>query len=184
VKHTQGFTLIEVLVAIALLAAAVTLSYRGLSAVIDNSGHLNERVDEARELDRLFANMERDLLHRLPAGVRNAALTGGNASGTVSFALLTQVADERGGWVSMMRRYEWDSARQRLELVSLPDPPPGKDTPPTREMLFEKVDAMQLRFLDNERNWRDAWAGTPYPRAVEVSLQLGPTQARRIFRVP
>ncbi|CAB3778864.1 PulJ/GspJ family protein [Pararobbsia alpina] len=61
----SGFTLIEMLVAIALLAVVAVLSYRGLDAMVRSRATLTAHMSSERAMSQLFAQMSVD--------VRNAA---------------------------------------------------------------------------------------------------------------
>lgn len=56
-----GFTLLELLIAVALLAVLAVLSWRGLSSVIDTSDRLSREGDELRALTVAFAQIDEDL---------------------------------------------------------------------------------------------------------------------------
>jgi general secretion pathway protein J len=58
--QTRGFTLIEMLVAVALLSVLALLSWRGLDAVISARTWLTEQTDEARAIHLAFGQIERD----------------------------------------------------------------------------------------------------------------------------
>src|ERR1700748_611680 len=64
-RSAAGFTLIEMLVAIALLAVVAVLSYRGLDAILRSREALTAHMSSERAMSQLFAQMSVD--------VRNAA---------------------------------------------------------------------------------------------------------------
>ncbi|MGB5806210.1 PulJ/GspJ family protein, partial [Castellaniella sp.] len=86
--HAQrGFTLIEVLVALVLLALLGLISWRGLDAVHRVSERLDARAEETLSLVRALGQVERDLRRHAGADVLPAwqAAVGGPASPGLSF---------------------------------------------------------------------------------------------------
>jgi general secretion pathway protein J len=62
-KHThRGFTLAEVLVALALLALLATMSWRGVSSMAEAKQSADARVNETLRLGTVLAQWEQDLL--------------------------------------------------------------------------------------------------------------------------
>ena len=182
-RTAGGFTLIEVLVAIALVAAAVTLSYRALTAVIGGAEHLGERIDVARDIDRLFTRIERDCLHHLPSTVRGAWMSGNNRSGRAFFGLATLRPDEQGDFRSQQVEYRHEG--DTLYLITRDDPELVGDKPPRREALFKTVERFEVQFMDLTQEWIDDWEDgmAAYPLAIKVSLRTGNQDAERIFVV-
>ena len=61
-----GFTLIEMLVAIALMALMGVVCWRGLAFVANQRSAIEDQSVELAQLVRAFAQIERDLAERLP----------------------------------------------------------------------------------------------------------------------
>jgi general secretion pathway protein J len=61
-----GFTLIEVLVAITLLAVLAMMAWRGLDMVVSNRGRVEKGTADAERVLRTLAQVERDLAQRVP----------------------------------------------------------------------------------------------------------------------
>lgn len=73
----QGFTLIEVLVALTLMALVSLISWRGLDAVQRTGEHLDDRAEETLSLLRVLGQIERDIvLHAGPDILPGPAATG------------------------------------------------------------------------------------------------------------
>jgi len=66
-RHTvpRGFTLLETLIALAILAVISTLGYRAVSALVDSEAQLTSESLRWRTLDALFARLESDLRQAL-----------------------------------------------------------------------------------------------------------------------
>src|SRR5204862_4045100 len=64
--NARGFTLIEMLVAIGLMALMALLCWRGLVYVADQRGTVEREATDLSQLMRAFAQIERDLAERVP----------------------------------------------------------------------------------------------------------------------
>lgn len=173
-SREHGFTLIEVLVAIALSAAAMTLSYRALSAVLSGSDVLNRRLDAARDLDRLFARIEREMLTRLP-GVPYQSVSGGP-----EHLVIENLATGPDGTGRPQ------SSEYRLDQHTLVLTTRVGHFPPRREVLFDAVRGFELRFLSPSRRWQLQWSAEDLglPRAVELRIAVGEDEVTRVFALP
>ena len=65
--HARGFTLIEMLVAIALLAVIALLSWRGLDATIRGRDDIASNLAQTRLLGRYFSQLQFDLMNLVTA---------------------------------------------------------------------------------------------------------------------
>jgi general secretion pathway protein J len=72
---TRGFTLIEIVVALAILAVVALLAYRATAAMTDGEARLAAESEQWRTLDRFFARIESDMREAVPRGSRHGAAT-------------------------------------------------------------------------------------------------------------
>ena len=176
-----GFTLLELLVALAILALFSILGYRAVASLTSAEEKLTTETEQWRTLDMLFNRLEADVRRALPRTVR----TGGsieppwvsvtNADGNTEFRF------SRAGPEFAL---EPDSAGQRIayrlrdgavEVVYWPmlDTAPGIQ--PTAYPLAEGIQRFHVSCLDASGVWREQWlvAGdSPLPRAIRVELTL------------
>ncbi|HZI83072.1 MAG TPA: prepilin-type N-terminal cleavage/methylation domain-containing protein, partial [Casimicrobiaceae bacterium] len=68
----RGFTLIEVLIAVAIVALLSLLGYRALAALSDSEEKLSTEATRWRTLDLFFARLEGDLRQAIPRPARLA----------------------------------------------------------------------------------------------------------------
>jgi prepilin-type N-terminal cleavage/methylation domain-containing protein len=66
----RGFTLLEVLLALAIMATLAITGYRALSGMIDSEQQITRERERWRDLDLFFARFEYDLGHVLPRAYR------------------------------------------------------------------------------------------------------------------
>lgn len=96
----KGFTLVEMLVAIGLMALMAVICWRGLAYVADQRATVAREAGEIAELVRTFAQMERDLAERVP----NGALPAPGAPSALPLALGVSVI-ERGAEALEVTRF-------------------------------------------------------------------------------
>jgi len=82
-NKTRGFTLVEMLVAIGLMALMAILCWRGLVYVAEQRATVTREAMDLSRIVRAFAQMERDLAERVP----NAALPTGGAPSELPLAV-------------------------------------------------------------------------------------------------
>jgi general secretion pathway protein J len=178
---SSGFTLIEVLIAIAVFATASALAWGGLNAVIRARDALQREQQSFARIVRLVGTLERDLRAAVGRPVRGnfnepvAALRG-----DAEHLELTRIgyASPRAEPRSNLERvlYELDGRKlQRGRYVAL-DRAPGST--PVIEELHDQVQSFRLRFLDVDGRWLDRWPPQErgqldaMPRAIEVRVSL------------
>jgi len=195
----KGFTLLELLVALAIFALVAVTAYAGLAAVLDTDEALDEHSRDLRELQLAMQLLHRDLLQLSDRPIRDeygdvqpALVAGGSAD-----ALITLT---RSGWANPTDRVRSDLARvsygldgDRLVRAVWPQLDRVAGSEPLRAELFSGVQTVDLRFLDDEGQWQDTWPpltvtpGVPpgLPRAVELVIsheRWG--RIRRLIRLP
>src|ERR1700752_1218814 len=66
----NGFTLLEVLVALAIMATLAVTGYQALSGMLQGEQRVSSERQRWRDLDLFFARLEYDLSHGLPRAYR------------------------------------------------------------------------------------------------------------------
>lgn len=115
----RGFTLIEVLVALVLMALVSLISWRGLEAVQHTGERLDDRAEETLSLLRVLGQIERDiLLHAgegvLP-GVASAAASGPTPANTLMPPGIAWSADAGLGLVRDAGGGRWRQVRWQVQ---------------------------------------------------------------------
>ncbi len=184
-KH-KGFTLIEMLVSLAIFALIGITAYQVLASAALVSEREQTRTENMRELDRALRIIERDLRQVVNRPVRDEygpqhALTG-SADGTLEFT--------RGGndnplglprsdllrVAYSLREPEPDAEAEEdksepeksadeedtLELLRtlkrMPDS--SLETPLNDQLLLSGVISFSARFMDDKSNWNETWPPT------------------------
>ena len=192
--RATGFTLIEVLIAMAITAVVATLSFAALDTTLDSVKGLQREGARIADLNRAWSLLNRDLGHfvdrpvRNEFGGRNESMQGGEiADSTLAF---TRVGwhNTTGRIRSNMERVRYvleDDTLYRERFLVLDR---TSETEPQRVALLEGVTAIEFRFLPasfpmrpgefDTTNWPDAWAvgatsASPGPpQALELRLTL------------
>lgn len=188
-----GLTLIELMVAVALLALVTVMAYRGL----DSMTRANDRTLTESErwraatlfLERFAADVSQPVIRpvRGPAGTPLAAWWGRmltepeGADAQFEFSRKSPPGQDesrlgyrlRGGNIELLVWRVMDRAPTSTAEVY---------------PILENVSALRFQYLDSQGLWREQWPvmdTEPLPRAVSVEFTLanGPT-VRRIFALP
>lgn len=211
-KNLRGFTLIEVLIAMAITAFIAAAAYAGVSNVILGTEQLQQAGGRTRDLNRAMTLLERDLRQfvnrpvRDEFGGRQPGLTGGPLA-------LFPLSLTRSGWhnslelprsdLQRVHYYVEDDALWRAYYTVLDQ---AVDTQLQRVRLLEGIESLELRFLGDTaslevdrdlvldtRTWLPNWVPEPGsaetdfapPAAIELRLELTDLGAlRRVYALP
>jgi general secretion pathway protein J len=184
----RGFTLVEILVALSLLALVAVLAYRGTASLVDGETRLAGEARRWRTLDAALARMESDVRQAVPRAVR--------AGGAIEPAWLASVESHGASAIAFSRAGpEFDAepgvAGQRigyrlrdgaLQVVYWPalDRSRSGDGDARAWPLVEGVAAMRVDHLSSRGEWVASWpqsGDAAVPRAVRVHLTLASGEA-------
>lgn len=201
--NSRGFTLIEVLVAMALTGLVAVLAYGALSSSIVASQSTESEALRLRNVEQAIQMLQRDLTQAVlrpvydSYGQREAAFAGGGADESI-------LSLTRGGWPNARQQLRSDLQRVRYrrqddqlmrDYWMHSDRSP--EAVPVSVVVLDNLEDIQLRFLDgsagnagpDSQQWRDHWlardAGDRLPAAVEVRFELAVWgEVRRLFVLP
>jgi general secretion pathway protein J len=185
--HTSGFTLIEVLVALAVFGVMSALAYMTLGQTLNNSQMLNERMDRLQSIQRTMNYLSSELLQAAPRSIR-ADLGESEPALRSSFAADFSLQLTHGGWPNSagvprstqqrtayrieddeLIRYHWNVLDRTVNNI------------PVATVLLDEIESLTFRFLQSDGEWSDQWPpvnvqaasnSTSLPRAVEITLTL------------
>ena len=179
--RSRGFTLIEVLVALALMALVAVLAWRATASLVDGEARLASEAQRWRNLDAAFARLEGDLRQALPRPVRTpsgvepawiAAVEAHGASAIVFTRAGAEFAAEPG---AAGQRIGYRLRNGAVEVVYWPSLDRASTLDPPAYALIEGVAGLRIAQVGARGQWSDAWplAGDDeVPRAVRVQLSL------------
>jgi general secretion pathway protein J len=164
---SAGFTLIEVVVALALFALIAAAGAALVSTVLDAERHTAGRLDRLADAERAMALVTRDLTE-----IADAPLVGSAAG--IAFER-HRVGAGAGGGAGVAYRF----ADGRFDRVAAGRP----------QTLLDHVAGVHWHYYAQPSGWRDQWPGTPaeaqgWPMAVVVEIDLaGPPPNGRLRRI-
>ena len=198
--RTIGFTLIEVLVALAVFGVMSMLAYSALGSTLSNADYLTDRMDRLQSIQRAVRHLSTDLLQSAPRPVRNDLGEGFDA------ALLTSLSSEfvleltHLGWGNPagLPRGTLQRVAYRLEEDELVryhwtvlDRTYANE--PIGTVLLDNVESLYLRYLRANGEVSEIWppqqepgaaALRSRPRAVEIVLTLADQgEIRRLLEI-
>lgn len=187
-KPIMGFTLMEVLVAMVLLALFTLVTYRALDTVLQAQRRAGDEMARWRELAAAFAWMESDLSNavvrpdpRSPteSGFRSVS----EADGAMQFELVRQLPEDMDEGLQRVGYRCKQQSLIRLNWNELAD----TGQPPAEVTLLKGLSACSFKYMGSAGEWLGVWlpqARQRLPRAVELSLvEAGGTPVRRVWRV-
>lgn len=185
-QGNKGFTLLELLVAIAIFVVMSFMAYSGLSSVLESRQLTDKVTDRIAAVQMAVSFMQRDLEQALDRNIRDefgspAAAFLANELGDLRLefsrhgypnpAELSRSHIQRVGYV-----FEDETLyRQYWAVLDR-----AQDSVPARDILVEEIKEVSFRFLDTKNQWHVNWppvntekplqAGLP--KAVEFSLSF------------
>ncbi|MFK8018320.1 MAG: type II secretion system minor pseudopilin GspJ [Pseudomonadales bacterium] len=201
----RGFTLLEVLIAVALTALVGVIAYGFLdSAMRSYEGH-SVKAKRLNEINLFFSMLSRDIVHAIDRPIRdeNGETEDAMEGGFDSQYLL---ALTRGGWPnprelprSDLQRIAYGLNDTRIERIAWPVLDRVDSENVFKSIALEGVNNVVFRFLmaddviidDDQvsRDWQESWPvniqgqqGAGLPKAVEVTVDLeGWGELRRLY---
>ena len=191
----HGFSLIELLVALAIFSTMAAISYVGLSAVADSYTALDARERDLAELGRSLAAIERDLRGVARRDIRDSggAPLPALFSGDDALELSTHGRGRTNARdLGLVERVAYLRDEGNLQRLRWPVLDRAAGTRPDRRPILADVEALRWRFLASDGRWLERWPPPPgvadagqLPRAVEfvlVHARLG--EVRRLVELP
>ncbi|HLU06909.1 MAG TPA: type II secretion system minor pseudopilin GspJ [Woeseiaceae bacterium] len=199
-QRTSGFTLIEVMVALAIFGMLAAIAYGTLGQTLANAEILTDRMQRLQSLQQTVRYLSEDFMQLAPRPVREDL--GDNFGPALHTDVESDFAVEltHGGWSNpaTLPRSTLQRVAYRLEegeLVryhwtvldrTLSNEPAGR-------VLLDEVDSILFRFMQDNGDWSEQWPPEnrpgqlglrQRPRAVEITLVLADeTEIRRLIEV-
>ena len=190
-KPSRGFTLLELIVVLAVFAVFSAMAYGGLNYVLKARKDIEAQLDRTAEWQKAFQRVRNDLELAAPRAARD-----GFGQPTAAFLFEefgARIEFTRSGWrnpVSQPRAslervvYRYDDrahefVRETWRVLDRAD-----DKAPLKLVVLNKIDDARWRFMDASRTWQDRWppqctttatgpssVSTLLPLAIELTLE-------------
>jgi len=186
----RGFTLLELLVALAVFSIMAIAAYSGLRNVLYTRAAVEEQNRRLAAVQLAVYRLEQDIEQAAPRGIRDeygepqGALLGGKLTDDRLILTRTGWDNPLGQPRANLQRVAYrlrDGRLWRLHWLVLDR---GGLNEPRETLLLDRVRDFKARFLDQD-DWRDDWPPSAsssdddrkpdpdrLPRAVEISLTL------------
>ncbi len=181
-RAQSGFTLLELIVAVAVFAVVAAMAYSGLDLLLRSRSGLEQASERQRAIDLAVLNLERDLRQALPRPIRGAygevqsAMVGNAVAAEWTVLDLGSARDGVRMEATRVRYALVDGALWRARDAVLDRSP--RESARSRRLL-EGVQRLSWRYVQSARQRLDQWpprtgisAPERLPRAVEVTLVL------------
>jgi len=200
IDRQRGFTLLELLVSLALFAVIYMVAYGTLSNILSGSQALNAEQEKWQQLDIVFTLMQEDLGFAAERQVRDT-------SGFTIPALRGQPTDLRADSLPALefsragarvlstdretgvRRIAYRLKDGALYRESWPTLDRKYDAVPVDDRLLTEVTGFNLRFLNRDGEWLASWPDERHqaeilPVAIDVTINTRKdNEFNRVFLV-
>ncbi|ALG68833.1 type II secretion system minor pseudopilin GspJ [Beggiatoa leptomitoformis] len=173
--HKQdGFTLLELLIALAIFAVIAVLAYGGLSVVLDVRAQTDLQAKTLAQLQLALSLLARDVEQAVNRPIRNKY--GDTESAFIGEP--TFIEFTRAGWRNPTQstrstlqrvRYFWHEQQLWRSYWLVLDQ--AQDSQAETGVLLTDITNLQIRFLDNRLQWHEQWP--PDAQAVVTQVENG-----------
>lgn len=196
-RHKQGFTLLEVLVALTVFAIVTALAYKGLDSIATTRQRLDQEMRMWRRIELVFDRLNLDVTQVAPRTWKNPAgkeispvLGTTSTSGSECQLDIVRFGSDH---VPIHLRYRLQKDNFILDLVPDADTvmtSAGGGTHYGSNVLLEHVERCDMAFMDAKNNWQSHWplstaVTKERPRGIRLRLTLtGQGQFERMYYLP
>lgn len=194
-NRQAGFTLIEVMVAIMLMAIVSLIAWRGLDSVTRADTHLQASTAQTEELLRTLHQLERDIALRVSIELREPDLTNNDDGPPAGPGAITvRSADNQTFRLDVIRsaaaqqaglqRVRWWLKGQTLYRAAAPAsdryPLPA---PKEGVAVLDSISDLQVRVWEPDMGWRQLSGNRiEDPQGLEIRLTRVTTQGEEHYR--
>ena len=186
-RATSGFTLLELMVAIAIFAVVATLALTGYTELQRQSEYSEQRLARLRAVQRTVQTLCQDLVQLEPRPIREPLGDGFLPALQATDELEYRVQLTRSGWSNTagvarptLQRVGWRLEQDQLWRDHWPTLDRTLVVEPVKLRMLDGVRSIRFRFLTSGREWLDRWPAPQTgqrddrrrPAAIEVVIEL------------
>lgn len=193
-RTERGFTLLEILVALAVFSIAAAIAYKGLDAVIASKQAMEREIRFWRETGLVFERMEADFTQIVPRAFQmtpnsyQPALQGGVTEREGFYVELSRSDGERP---PLRTVYQCDNGELTMRLIPMNQPlrhPERRPEQNTAHVLLRQIERCELAYLGANNEWISAWPEQQKrvkPLGIRIRLTLAERGTfERLFYLP
>lgn len=183
--RARGFTLLELVVVIAIFGVFSLMAYGGLDSVLKTRTHIEQALDHTAGAQKAYLRLRDDFQQ-----LRNRPARDGYGDLQPALRVDNQGRIEltRGGWRNPLQlpragmervSYRLDGKKLKRESWRVLDQ--AQDSKLVELVLLDDVQTLHWRLLDADREWHERWppenpnrkagADAPTPLAVELQIE-------------
>ena len=187
--RSRGFTLLEVLVAIAVFAVVAALAYGGFNQLSQQRDIVERSANRTRAVQSAVQRMSEDFEMLEPRPIREPLGETLEPALRVTEARVDTIADlTRAGWTnpagmtrSTLQRVTYRLQDNKLQRAYWNALDRTLTAEPTSAVLLDNVRNVAFRFMDQNQSWHQQWPPLGYsgpdaarlrPIAVEITIEL------------
>ena len=179
--HSDGFTLLEMIVAVAIFAVMASIAYSGLNHTIKTGNQVNESNQRLSELQFALSYFSRDWLQVSSRKVRNQY---GDEESNILIED-NSISFTRSGWSNLLQRKR--SNLQRVQYLVLDNKlvrrhwlslDQGIGEEPFESVMLHNVNTLEISFLDAAEKAIESWPneliqdGSSAPIALKIGVEI------------
>jgi len=187
-SRQRGFTLLELLVALAVFAIMAAAAYSSLHSILFTEAAVKTETQRLAKLQMAFFLLERDIAQAVPRGIRDEygetqpPLQTGRLLGDLLIFTRAGWDNPLGQPRSGLQRLAYRFEQGQLFRLSWDSLDRGGASKPQASLLLDGVQDVRMRFLNDQDKWDKEWPPKEedpeaeqkpkLPRAVEVTVVL------------
>jgi general secretion pathway protein J len=180
----NGFTLLELLIAMAVFAIMSVMAYSGLKILLDARSQTTLQSAQLADLQMALSIINEDLANAVPRAVRDGygtqdmAVRGGEDGEVLTLTRSVPAWSDVATASQLQRiRYQWEhGVLYRYAWTTLDR---SQDSTPTRRKLLP-LEHLQVQFFGTD--WTPFWSSNTLPKAVEMRFTApGLGEIKRLF---
>lgn len=183
-RYKQGFTLLELLVALSIFSILSVMAYGGLQTVISSKQSSQQAANRIAEIQLVMMRISNDLRQAVSRKVRNeygdfvyAMQSANNGEQTMAW---TRAGYRNPAHLkrSNIQRVAYKLEQQKLIRITWPVLDLAQDTKAMESEVLSDVELIEWRFLNNDGEWGSVWPEegkeelSSLPQAIEINLEL------------